>query len=185
MMMVPNLIMIAGAVLSALCGISQEYAAAVMEVQKVEVCDRVTVKDGVELYGNEKRENEESMPPVKRWTFGRFLGKSDYGTDKLSFADGSIWWVNRDDFWPVYRVTGSKPLEIVGIFAKEGYEKAKKNGPDKLEQRTVGWLQPGELVAVNSTAQALLKTYLVETESGLGGYADAEFLEPVGDTGWH
>ena len=184
MALVPNLVLIAGAIAAALCGISMDYAKAVMEVQKVDIWDRVSVKDSVELYGNEKRENEESVPPVGRWIFARFLEKSSYGTQKLRFADGSVWWADMDDFWPVYKVTGPQPVEIVGIFAKEGYEKAKKNESDKLEQRHVGWIGPGELVAVNSAAQAPLKTYLVITEDGLSGYADMEFLEPVGDTGW-
>jgi hypothetical protein len=152
------------------------------EAQKMEKWDRVSIKDGAELYGNEKRENDESLPPVKRWTFGRFLKRSAYGTEKLNLAKEGIWWVDRDAFWPVYRVIGTEPVEIVGIFAKPGHEKAKKYESDKLESRTVGWLQPGELVAVDALSQALLKTYVVQTEAGLFGYVDLESLVPVGDT---
>jgi hypothetical protein len=183
MALMTNIIMLAGAVISALCGISTDYALAATEVTNMQVWDRVSVKEESDLYSNSLRENEESVPPVPRWTFARFLEKANNGTEKLQFADGSVWWVNRDDFWPVYQATGDQPVEIVGIFAKTGYEKAKKNEPDKLEKRHVGWIEPGQMVAAEPAAQALLNTYLVETEDGLGGYADAQFLQPVGDPG--
>jgi hypothetical protein len=183
MALMTNIIMLAGAVISALCGISTDYALAATEVTNMQVWDRVSVKEESNLYANSLRENEESVPPVPRWTFARFLERANNGTEKLQFADGSIWWVDRDNFWPVYQATGEQPVEIVGVFAKAGYEKAKKNEPEKLELKHIGWIEPGQHVAVERSAQALLNTYLIQTENKVIGYADGQFLQPVGDAG--
>jgi len=145
--------------------------------------DRASVKDGAEFFGNEKRENEESLPPVKRWTLGKFLERSQYGTEKLQFADGGVWWVNQHDFLPLYRVKSSQQVEVFGVFAKPGYETAKKYESDKLERRTVCYLQPGDVVAADRFSQAILGTYVIYTADGKSGYAMAETLEPVGDPG--
>jgi hypothetical protein len=178
-----NLNLTMGIIVVALCGIAADDTLAATQATNTQAWDRVSVKEESDLYSNSQRENGESVPPVPRWTFGKFLERAGNGTEKLQFTDGSTWWVDRDDFWPVYQATGPQPVEIVGVFAKAGYETAKKNEPDKLEKRHVGWIEPGELVAVEPAAQALLNTYLVETEDGLGGYADGQFLQPVGDPG--
>ena len=176
--MVPNLIMIAGAVLSALCGISPEYAAAVVQAQDTFTPDRMSITEAYPC-NNPQMESKESLPAVKAWTKGRFVQRSELGSELIQFASGEKYWFKVGDFLPLYRVKGTQPVEIKNYQA--GHD---DQGKLKWEITSLGpklYLKPGEMVALDSTPLQLMDLYRFYTEDGRSGVVSLWDLLAVGD----
>jgi len=146
------------------------------------VGDRVCVEE-VQLYDEPDLSSDRKDPTVPAWTFAQFRETSENWLELIRLEDGSEGWVPHNSFYPVYRVTSDEPVEVLHVYYADAPEDGTKPGHKPDAARVGGYLQPGELVAVAPEAQALSHTFLVTAESGLGGYADAESLEPVGSPG--
>ena len=146
------------------------------------VGDRVCVEE-VQFFDNPDLNADKSGLTVPRWTFAQFRKKSEDGVEFVRLENGSEGWVPYNSFYPVYRVTSDEPVEVLHVYYADAPEDGKKPGYKPDAARVGGYLQPGELVAVAPEAQALSHTDLVTAESGLGGYADAESLQPIGHSG--
>jgi hypothetical protein len=146
------------------------------------VGDRVCV-DEVQLFQNPDLSANKTYMIVQPWTFAQFHEKSENGVEFIRLEDGREGWVPYDSFYPVYRVTTEESVEVLHVYYANPPEDGKSPGHKPDAARVGGYLQPGELVAVAPDAQALSHTYLVTAESGLGGYADAASLEPIGHSG--
>ncbi|MCP4230603.1 MAG: hypothetical protein GY771_10740 [bacterium] len=146
------------------------------------VGDRVCVEE-VQLFDDPNFNVEKTGPIVPRWTFGQFREKSENGVELIRFEDGREGWAPHSSFYPVYRVTSDEPVEVLHVYYADPPEDGKKPGHKPDAASVGGYLQPGEPVAAAPEAQALMDTYLITAESGLGGYADAASLEPVGNPG--
>jgi len=148
------------------------------------VYDRVCIHDGAPLYDNPARNAGKRGPTADRWTFAKWLETSEIGTEKVRLESGEEWWVERHDFYPVYRVIGTGPVEVLGVYFKDAPEEGKKPGKKPDAAKVIGYLDPGTLVAGNPLAQAFNNTLPVENEAGLTGFVDQWFLELVGEPGW-
>ncbi len=146
------------------------------------VGDQVCVEK-VQLFDSPDFNVDKTGPTVPRWTFAQFRKKSENGVKLVRLEDGREGWTHYDSFYPVYRVTSDEPVEVLHVYYADPPEDGKSPGHKPDAARIGGYLQPGELVAAAPNAQALSHTYLVTAESGLGGYADAASLEPVGHPG--
>lgn len=155
-----------------------------MPSRAFETWDRVCIHDGAPLCDNPERNVEKTDPTAERWTFAKWLETSEIGTELVRLENGDVWWVERHDFYPVYRVVGTEPVEVLGVYYKDPPEDDKKPGKKPDATKVIGHLEPGELVAANPLAQAFDNTLPIENEAGLVGYTDLNSLELVGEPGW-
>jgi hypothetical protein len=155
-----------------------------MPSRAFETWDRVCIHDGAPLYSNPERNAEEDDPTAKRWTLAKWLETSEIGTELVRLENGEVWWVERHDFYPVYRVFGAEPVEVLGAYYKDPPEDDTKPDGKPDTSKVIGHLDPGELVAGNPLEQAFNNTMPIENETGLTGYVDRESLELVGEPGW-
>jgi len=179
-----NPFLLAGAIISTLCGISQDYAAAVMEAQAqltAAAPDRANITTA-QPYDNPRLECKESLPTIKPWTKGKFLDSSDSdGSELIQFANGEKFWFKVGDFLPLYRVKGTKPVEIKSYRA--GHD---DQGKLKWEIKSLVpplFLRPGEVVALDPTLLQLMDLYRFHTEDGRSGIVSLWDLVAAGDGG--
>jgi hypothetical protein len=155
-----------------------------MPSRAFETWDRVCIHDGARLYDNPERNVEKTGPAAERWTFAKWLETSEIGTEFVRFENGDEWWVERHDFYPLYRVKGTEPVEVLGVYYKNAPEDDTKPGKKPDASKVIGHLEPGELVAGNPLEQAFNNTLPIENEAGLTGFVDRDSLELVGEPGW-
>jgi hypothetical protein len=146
--------------------------------------DRVCIHDGAPLYDSPERNVDETGPTADRWTMAKWLETSEIGTELVRFENRDEWWVERHDFYPVYRVIGTEPVEVLGVYYKDAPEGETKPGKKPDAAKVIGHLKPGELVAGNPLEQAFNNTLPIENEAGLTGYVNRDSLELVGEPGW-
>lgn len=144
--------------------------------------DRVSIHNDAPLYENADRTGVKAA--ADRWTFGKWLETSEVGTERVRLQNGEEWYVERYDFYPVYRVIGTEPAEVLSAYYKDAPEAGKKPGKKPDAARVVGYLEPGTLVAGDPLAQAFNNTLPVEDETGFLGFVDQNRLELVGEPGW-
>ncbi|UCE27315.1 MAG: hypothetical protein JSW52_00765 [Candidatus Coatesbacteria bacterium] len=152
--------------------------------QSNDVYDRVCIHDGAPLYSNPERNVDKTGPTADRWTFAKWLETSEIGTERVRLENGEEWWVERHDFYPVYRVVSDKPAEVLGVYYKDPPADGTKPGGKPDASKVIGHLEPGELVAGNPLAQSFNNTLPIENEAGLSGYVDYDDLELAGEPGW-
>jgi hypothetical protein len=146
--------------------------------------DRVCIHDGAPLYDSPERNVDETGPTADRWTMAKWLETSEIGTELVRFENRDEWWVERHDFYPLYRVKGTEPVEVLGVYYKDAPVDGTKPGKKPDAAKVIGHLKPGELVAGNPLEQAFNNTLPIENEAGLTGYVNRDSLELVGEPGW-
>lgn len=149
-----------------------------------ELLDRVCVKENAELHDNPERTVEGKPITAEYWTFARYIETADNGMELVRLEDGGEYWVERDDFYPVYEVIGEGEVEFYEVyFTEEQLRKEKPRGkPGGM--RVAEMIKPGELVAGIPIAQAPIRTIQVLRSDGSYGYINIEKLLLVGEPGW-
>jgi hypothetical protein len=148
------------------------------QTQVVFVPDRANV-EAAHPYDNPRLECKESLPALKPWTEGKFLERSANGNELIAFADGNKYWFAAGDFFPLYRVTGTQPVEIRSYRASHDDE-----GKLKWEIKSLSppmFLKPGDVIAIDPAPLQLVGLFRFHSEDGRSGIISLWDVVPAGD----
>jgi hypothetical protein len=146
------------------------------------VYDRVCIKDSAKLYT--KPDRSDIKGKVDFWTFASYLKTDETGIELVLLENGDEVWVERNDFYPVYRIIGDADVEYYEVYFTEEQLKKKKPGGKPGGIRVKDLIPPGELVGGIPIAQAPAGTIQVIRGDNTYGYINAKNLILVGEPGW-
>ena len=151
------------------------------QAQTAFVPDRANIAPA-QPYTNPQLESKESMPVLKSWSKGKFLERSDNnGSELIQFANGDKFWFKIGDFFPLYRVKGTQPVEIKSYRAAHDDQ-----GKLKWEIKSLVppmYLKPGDIVALDATPLQLMSLFRFHSEDGRSGIISLGDVVAVGDGG--
>lgn len=165
-------------VLAVLLLICFSFATDVPAEERMPLWDRIALSD-VSIYTSESREQGESLPPVKKGTWARFIRHSEkFSTELVELESGGKYWIQDHSMYPLYYVVGTSDLVVQVPHGSS----AKPVDPTAWSEEVI--VHPGDVVAVDRWGQALSGTWVIYTPDGSKhGYAPINRLQPVGDAG--